>query len=253
MEQAAGVIGQVQTTALGYADMDGHTILYAATTGGQATTTTTDASAKTPRRALATSSTLVSAGIYRYVQLPAPKLTSFTPASGPVGTTVTLTGTGLTGASKVTFNGVAAKFTVDSATKTTATVPAAASTGKIALTTPGGVATSATNFTVLVTPKLTLKLSGLTHGVLKLGKRLTAKGTVKPKSLAGSKVTLTVQRKQGGKWRKVRSTVRRIAAGGAYGWKYKPVKKGSYRLRATIAKTATRTAARTTWRTFKVK
>ena len=112
-QQAAGVIGQVQTTALSYADMDGHTILYAATTGGQATTTTTGASAKTPRRALATSSTLVSAGIYRYVQLPAPKLTSFTPASGPVGTTVTLTGTGLTGASKVSFNGVAAKFTVE--------------------------------------------------------------------------------------------------------------------------------------------
>ena len=33
-EPAAGVLGQIQTTALGYADADGHTILYAATNGG---------------------------------------------------------------------------------------------------------------------------------------------------------------------------------------------------------------------------
>ena len=38
-QRAAGVIGQVQTTALGYADADGHTILYAATNGGSAATT----------------------------------------------------------------------------------------------------------------------------------------------------------------------------------------------------------------------
>ena len=44
-----------------------------------------------------------------------------------------------------------------------------------------------------------------------------------------------------------------MIAGGAYGWTYKAVKQGSYRVRATIARTATRTAARTTWRTFKVK
>ncbi len=44
-----------------------------------------------------------------------------------------------------------------------------------------------------------------------------------------------------------------MIAGGAYGWTYKPVKKGSYRLRAAIARTATRTAGRTTWRRFKVK
>ena len=71
-------------------------------------------------------------------------------------------------------------------------MPAGASTGKITVTTPGGTATSATGFTVAVTPKLTLKLSGLKSGVLKLGKRVTAKGKVTPTSLAGGKVVLTV-------------------------------------------------------------
>jgi hypothetical protein len=192
--------------------------------------------------------------ILRYV--PAPTLTSFTPAAGPVGTTVTLTGTGFTGATAVTFNGHAATFTVNSDTQTTATAPVGASTGKIAVATPGGTATSAASFTVTagtVTPKLTLRLSGLTSGALKLGKRVTAKGIVTPSSLAGGNVTLTVQRKQGGKWLKVTSMVRTIRASGAYRATYKPAKKGAYRARATIAKTAAHTAARTAWRTFAVK
>jgi hypothetical protein len=112
---------------------------------------------------------------------------------------------------------------------------------------------SATNFTVLVTPKVTLKLSGLTHGVLKLGKRVTAKGTVTPASLAGGKVSLTVQHKLRGKWRKVKSVARTISASGTYSCKYKPSKKGGDRVKVTIAKTAANTAATTKWRTFKVK
>ena len=77
-----------------------------------------------------------------------PTLTSFTPPSGPVGTSVTITGTGLMQTSKVTFNGTIAAFTVNSDTQVTATVPAGATTGKIAVTTKGGTATSTTNFTV---------------------------------------------------------------------------------------------------------
>jgi hypothetical protein len=105
----------------------------------------------------------------------------------------------------------------------------------------------------VTTPQLTLKLSGLSSGVLKLGKRLTIKGTVTSTSLAGEKITLTVQRKVGAKWRKVTSAARVISTSGAYSWRYKPTKKGSYRLRATIAKTATHAAARTMWHAFKVK
>jgi uncharacterized repeat protein (TIGR03803 family) len=78
-----------------------------------------------------------------------PQLLSFSPGSGSAGTPVTITGVSLTQTSKVTFGGVAATtFTVNSDTQVTATVPTGAKTGKIVITTPGGTATSATNFVV---------------------------------------------------------------------------------------------------------
>jgi uncharacterized repeat protein (TIGR03803 family) len=78
-----------------------------------------------------------------------PTVTSFTPPSGPVGTSVMITGTGLMQTTKVTFGGVAATtFTVNSDTQVTATVPTGAVTGKITITTPGGAATSTGTFTV---------------------------------------------------------------------------------------------------------
>jgi uncharacterized repeat protein (TIGR03803 family) len=78
-----------------------------------------------------------------------PQITSFSPASGPAGTVVTITGVGLTQTTAVTFGGVkATSFTVNSDTQVTATVPTGAITGKIGITTKGGTATSATSFTV---------------------------------------------------------------------------------------------------------
>ncbi len=78
-----------------------------------------------------------------------PQITTFTPTSGPVGTSVTITGVSLSQATKVTFGGVAAtSFKVNSDTQVTATVPTGAVTGPIEITTPGGTAQSATNFTV---------------------------------------------------------------------------------------------------------
>ncbi len=77
-----------------------------------------------------------------------PVLTSFQPPSGPVGSQVTIKGSGFIGTTSVMFNGTKASFTVNSATKITATVPSGATTGKIKVTTPGGTATSATDFTV---------------------------------------------------------------------------------------------------------
>jgi len=103
-----------------------------------------------------------------------------------------------------------------------------------------------------VVPTVTLNLSGLTGGALKLGKSVTAKGTVKPTSLAGSKVKLTVQTKRGTKWVKLTSTARTISASAAYIWGYKPARKGAYRIQATIAKTAAHTAAASPWCTFNV-
>lgn len=77
-----------------------------------------------------------------------PTISSFAPPSGPVGQAVTINGTGLTQATKVTFNGTTASFTVNSDIEITATVPTGATTGKIAVTTAGGSAASATSFTV---------------------------------------------------------------------------------------------------------
>ncbi|TAG00439.1 MAG: peptidase S8, partial [Cytophagia bacterium] len=66
----------------------------------------------------------------------APTITSFTPTSGTVSTSVTITGTNFTGATVVSFNNVnATTFNVVSATSITATVPTSATTGKVRVTT----------------------------------------------------------------------------------------------------------------------
>lgn len=78
----------------------------------------------------------------------APTFTSFSPGSGAVGSSVTLTGTAFTGASLVKFNGTSAAFTVNSDTKITATVPSGATSGAISVIAPGGLATSSSSFTV---------------------------------------------------------------------------------------------------------
>jgi hypothetical protein len=100
---------------------------------------------------------------------------------------------------------------------------------------------------------VTLKLVGLKSGVLPLGKSLTATGKVTPLSLAGEKVTLTAQTKRNGAWVKAKTGSATIECTGAYSWKYKPAKKGAYRMRAAITKTADHTAAATRWLGFTVK
>jgi formylglycine-generating enzyme required for sulfatase activity len=106
---------------------------------------------------------------------PIPTLTGFTPATGPKGTLVTLTGTNLFGATGVACNGVPAPFTVMSATRVTATVPAGAMSGPFTVTTPGGTATSATSFTYIATPP-TLTDFTPTHGPMGTSVTLTGTG-----------------------------------------------------------------------------
>ena len=77
-----------------------------------------------------------------------PSISSFSPTSGPVGTSVTITGTNFTGATAVKFNGTSASFTVNSSTQITATVPSGATTGPISVTTGAGTGTSSSSFTV---------------------------------------------------------------------------------------------------------
>ena len=78
-----------------------------------------------------------------------PNISSFTPTSGcSNSTSVVITGTNFTGATAVRFGGTnATSFTVNSATQITATI-AAGTSGAITVVTPGGTATSASNFTV---------------------------------------------------------------------------------------------------------
>ena len=91
--------------------------------------------------------TAVSADTFTVV--PPPTLTGFTPATGPAGTRVTLTGTHFLGATDVRFNGVrAVEFEVVSGTSIEAVVRSGATSGPISVVTPGGMAVSAEPFTV---------------------------------------------------------------------------------------------------------
>jgi IPT/TIG domain len=90
----------------------------------------------------------------------APVVTSISPSAGPTagGTSVTITGTGFTGATTVRFGSVAATFMLTSSTKITAVAPAqSASTRDISVKTPGGTsaAVAADRFTYQAAPVVT--------------------------------------------------------------------------------------------------
>lgn len=88
--------------------------------------------------------------------VPTPTLTSLTPTAGPVGTSVTLTGTDFGAApstSTVAFNGVAAAATAWSPTSITTSVPTGASNGPVTVTV-GGQASNGLSFTVASPPTL---------------------------------------------------------------------------------------------------
>lgn len=70
------------------------------------------------------------------------------PTSGKVGVAVIILGNNLTGASSVSFNGTAAKFTVVSSTEIKTTVPSGATTGTVEVTTSKTTLKSNTKFRV---------------------------------------------------------------------------------------------------------
>jgi hypothetical protein len=123
---------------------------------------------------------LMSASSGSFSLPPAPTVTGLSPASGPTtgGTSVTITGTNLAGASAVAFGSApATSFTVTSATSITATSPVgAAGTVDVTVTTLGGTSTLAS------TDHFTYAVSGVT---------VTAVGTLVDKSGNGT-ATLTV-------------------------------------------------------------
>ena len=89
---------------------------------------------------------------------PAPTISLFTPKSGPTGggTSVTITGQNLSGATSVSFGGAAGKITADNSTVITVTSPAGfAGTVNVTVTTPGGTVTAGQFTYVVPAPTLT--------------------------------------------------------------------------------------------------
>ncbi|MCL5770489.1 MAG: IPT/TIG domain-containing protein, partial [Planctomycetes bacterium] len=96
-------------------------------------------------------------------------ITSVTPSSGSPagGTSVTVTGTNLIGATAMDFGSSSATFTVNSSTQITATSPAGSGTVDITVTTPGGTSatSSADRFTYTTSGTLpTLRAGGYYNG-----------------------------------------------------------------------------------------
>ena len=94
---------------------------------------------------------------------PRPAVTGVSPDGGSTagGTTVTITGTGLAGATGVRFGGAAATITADSSTQITVTTPPGTGTVTITVTTPAGTSkiTAAGHYTYTTRPKPTQSIS----------------------------------------------------------------------------------------------
>ena len=88
-----------------------------------------------------------------------PAITALSPTSGMVGASVTITGTNLSSATSVKFNGTAAtSVSANTATSVTAVVPTGATTGNVTVTTSAGTSNEMT-FTVVTKADLLTKAS----------------------------------------------------------------------------------------------
>lgn len=123
---------------------------------------------------------------------PAPTLTSFTPATGQIGTSVTINGTNFGSAPGVSFTGAPSTgVTVNPAgTVITATVPVGAATGPITVAGPGGAVTSSGTFTVIATPTLAMDISPAT--IAESDGPNAASGTITVETAPASDVTITL-------------------------------------------------------------
>jgi hypothetical protein len=90
-----------------------------------------------------------------FVVIPAPAISGFSPTSGPIGQTVTVSGTNFTGATALKVGGTGVTFTFVNSTTLTFMVAAGSPSGVLAVTTPGGTATSTGSFTFIPPPTVT--------------------------------------------------------------------------------------------------
>ncbi len=88
---------------------------------------------------------------------------------------------------------------------------------------------------------------------IKLKKTVKATGAVTPVAdLAGMKVLLKAEIKVGKAWKAAKAGSATVSDAGLYVWTYKPAKKGSYRMTATIKATDDYKGSKSPTRTFKV-
>jgi hypothetical protein len=115
-------------------------------------------------------------------------LSSFSPTSGNAGTSVIISGTGMTLVTAVKFGTLAASFTINSDLQITATVPAGAITSAITLESACGNVTSAGSFTVLAST-VTLNLRVLLQGFYAGGGQMSS--ALLNQGVAGASATET--------------------------------------------------------------
>jgi hypothetical protein len=102
-----------------------------------------------------------------------------------------------------------------------------------------------------VATTITLKVAPTS---IKLKKTVKASGAVTPiVELTGFKVALKAELKKGSKWVKAKTATATVGNLGTYSWTYKPAKKGTYRMTATVAASATHLASKSLVKAFKVK
>ncbi len=137
-----------------------------------------------------------SADRFTYTVPPAPTVTKVTPASGPNGTFVTITGTNFAGATAVNFGAVTSTYTVNSPTSISANAPPGSGAVDVTVVTPGGTSTTSANdrytYTVPSAPTVTgvSPGTGFTgYSIAITGTNFTAASAVK---FAGTSATFTV-------------------------------------------------------------
>jgi hypothetical protein len=120
-------------------------------------------------------------------------------------------------------------------------------------TTPGCHGVPSPTPTPTATAVSTVMTAKVAPTTVKLGKSVTISGSVTPAAqLAGAKVSILVNRKVGTKWTKAKAATVTAKATGAYSWKYKVTKKGSYQVKVSVKATTTFSAKSVT-KTFKAK
>ena len=182
----------------------------------------------------------------------APQISGLTQDHGLPGASVIIAGSGfgvIQGSSTVKFGPTVAAVDSWSDTSIACRVPTTTAGSTTVSVTVGDLMSNALHFTVSAA-QARLSLKGLHAGRLVLGRRVTATCRVTPAELAGGTGRITVQKKAGSRWVRVggaRWIDRRND--GAHSWKYKPAKRGDYRMRATVDGVP----ATSPWRKFKVR